>query len=67
MPYVTKPDDPLLDPTKVFDNVYAPGRPGTTVYTSRTELSEIQPNVAIDAAKFAKPAVPSAPPKPAPR
>jgi hypothetical protein len=34
---------------------------------SNTELSEIQPNVPIDAAKFAKPAAPVAPPKPAPR
>ena len=31
---------------------------------SNTELSEIQPNVPIDAAKFAKPAAPVAPPKP---
>jgi outer membrane lipoprotein-sorting protein len=34
---------------------------------SNTELSEIQPNVPIDAAKFAKPAAPVAPSKPAPR
>jgi hypothetical protein len=34
---------------------------------SNTELSEIQPNVPIDEAKFAKPAAPVAPPKPASR
>jgi len=32
---------------------------------STAELSEVQPNVPIDAAKFAKPAAPVAPPKPA--
>jgi len=32
---------------------------------STTELSEVQPNVAIDAAQFAKPAMPAAPTAPA--
>ena len=34
---------------------------------SITELSDVQPNLPIDAAKFAKPAAPVAPPKPAAR
>jgi metallo-beta-lactamase class B len=36
MPYANKPDDPLLEPTKIFDNVYALGRLGTTVYAIPT-------------------------------
>lgn len=31
-----KPDDPLIEPTKIFDNVYAIGRAGTTVYALTT-------------------------------
>lgn len=31
-----RPDDPLIEPTKVFDNVYAIGRLGTVVWTITT-------------------------------
>jgi metallo-beta-lactamase class B len=31
-----RPDDPLIEPTKVFDNVYAIGRLGTIVWTITT-------------------------------
>jgi metallo-beta-lactamase class B len=31
-----RPDDPLIQPTRVFDNLYAVGRSGTTVWVVRT-------------------------------
>ena len=31
-----RPDDPLIQPTKVFDNLFAVGRSGTTVWVIRT-------------------------------
>ena len=31
-----RPDDPLIPPTKVFDNLFAVGRSGTTVWVVRT-------------------------------
>jgi len=31
-----RPDDPLIQPTKVFDNLFAVGRSGTTVWVVRT-------------------------------
>src|SRR5579871_2791848 len=35
-PHANSPNDPLIEPTKIFDNVYALGRAGTTVYAITT-------------------------------
>src|SRR6266566_8502895 len=35
-PHGNSPNDPLLEPTKIFDNVYAIGRSGTVVYAITT-------------------------------
>lgn len=35
-PRANRPDDPVIAPTRVFDNVYAIGNSGTTVYVIRT-------------------------------
>jgi metallo-beta-lactamase class B len=35
-PRANRPDDPPIAPTKIFDNVYAIGNSGTTVYVVRT-------------------------------
>jgi metallo-beta-lactamase class B len=35
-PRPNRPDDPIIEPTKLFDNVYAIGNSGTTVYVIRT-------------------------------
>jgi metallo-beta-lactamase class B len=35
-PRANRPDDPVITPTKIFDNVYAIGNSGTTVYVIRT-------------------------------
>jgi metallo-beta-lactamase class B len=35
-PRANRPDDPIIPATKVFDNVYALGNSGTTVYVIRT-------------------------------
>jgi metallo-beta-lactamase class B len=35
-PMGNRPDDPVLEPTKLFDNVYAIGRTGTAVYAITT-------------------------------
>jgi metallo-beta-lactamase class B len=35
-PRANRPDDPAITPTKIFDNVYAIGNSGTTVYVIRT-------------------------------
>jgi len=35
-PHPNKADDPLFEPTKIFDNVYAIGRVGTVVYAITT-------------------------------
>lgn len=35
-PRANSPNDPLIEPTKIFDNVYAIGRLGTTVYALTT-------------------------------
>jgi metallo-beta-lactamase class B len=35
-PHGNRPDDPLLEPTKIFDNVYVIGRTGTAVYAITT-------------------------------
>ena len=35
-PHANRPDDPVIAPTKIFDNVYAIGNSGTTVYVVRT-------------------------------
>jgi metallo-beta-lactamase class B len=35
-PRANRPDDPVIQPTKIFDNVYAIGNSGTTVYVLRT-------------------------------
>ena len=36
MPRANSPTDPLIEPTKIFDNVYAIGRSGTVVYAITT-------------------------------
>lgn len=36
MPRANSPTDPLIEPTRVFDNVYAIGRSGTVVYAITT-------------------------------
>ena len=35
-PHANSANDPLIEPTKIFDNVYALGRAGTTVYVITT-------------------------------
>ncbi len=35
-PRANRPDDPVIPPTKIFDNVYAIGNSGTTVYVVQT-------------------------------
>src|SRR5262245_7489237 len=35
-PRANRADDPVLQPTKIFDNVYAIGNSGTTVYVFQT-------------------------------
>src|SRR2546427_6819617 len=35
-PRANRPDDPLIVPTKVFENVFAIGNSGTTVYVVKT-------------------------------
>jgi glyoxylase-like metal-dependent hydrolase (beta-lactamase superfamily II) len=35
-PRANRPDDPVIPPTRIFDNVYAIGNSGTTVYVIRT-------------------------------
>src|ERR1700694_5737865 len=35
-PHANSPNDPLIEPTKIFDNVYALGRTGTLVYAITT-------------------------------
>jgi metallo-beta-lactamase class B len=35
-PRPNRPDDPVLQPTRIFDNVYAIGNSGTTVYVIQT-------------------------------
>jgi metallo-beta-lactamase class B len=35
-PRANRPDDPVIQPTKIFDNVYAIGNRGTTVYVIQT-------------------------------
>jgi len=35
-PRANSPNDPLIEPTKIFDNVYAIGRSGTTIYAITT-------------------------------
>jgi metallo-beta-lactamase class B len=35
-PRANRPDDPVIVPTRIFDNVYAIGNSGTTVYVIRT-------------------------------
>src|SRR5262249_6167188 len=35
-PRPNRADDPVIEPTKIFDNVYAIGNSGTTVYVIRT-------------------------------
>src|SRR5437868_15515805 len=35
-PRANRPDDPIITPTRIFDNVYALGNAGTTVYVVRT-------------------------------
>jgi metallo-beta-lactamase class B len=35
-PRANRPDDPVIQPTKIFDNVYAIGNSGTTVYVLQT-------------------------------
>ena len=35
-PRANRPDDPAITPTRIFDNVYAIGNAGTTVYVIRT-------------------------------
>jgi len=35
-PRANRPDDPVIAPTKIFDNVYAIGNSGTTVYVIQT-------------------------------
>jgi hypothetical protein len=35
-PRANSPNDPLIEPTKIFDNVYAIGRSGTVVYAITT-------------------------------
>ena len=35
-PHANSPNDPLIEPTKIFDNVYALGKAGTTVYAITT-------------------------------
>src|SRR6266446_10815794 len=35
-PHGNSPNDPLLEPAKIFDNVYAIGRSGTVVYAITT-------------------------------
>jgi metallo-beta-lactamase class B len=35
-PRANRPDDPVIQPTKIFDNVYALGNVGTTVYVIQT-------------------------------
>ena len=35
-PRANRPDDPVIAPARVFDNVYAIGNSGTTVYVVRT-------------------------------
>jgi metallo-beta-lactamase class B len=35
---VNRPDDPEIEPTRVFDNLYAVGRTGTTVWIVRTSV-----------------------------
>jgi metallo-beta-lactamase class B len=36
MPRANSPNDPVIEPTKIFDNVYAVGRSGTLVYAITT-------------------------------
>src|ERR1700680_95833 len=40
-PRANRPDDPLIEPAKIFDNVYAIGRAGTTVYAITTSAGII--------------------------
>src|SRR4249919_2649166 len=35
-PRANRPDDPVIPPTKIFDNVYSIGNSGTTVYVVQT-------------------------------
>ena len=35
-PHANRPDDPVIEPTKIFDNLYAMGRSGTVVYAITT-------------------------------
>ena len=35
-PRANRPDDPVIEPTKIFDNVYAIGNSGTTAYVIQT-------------------------------
>jgi metallo-beta-lactamase class B len=35
-PRANRPDDPVIQPTKIFDNVYAVGNSGTTAYVIQT-------------------------------
>src|SRR6059036_655704 len=35
-PRANRPDDPVIQPTKIFDNVYAIGNAGTVVYVMQT-------------------------------
>src|SRR5207237_9156755 len=35
-PRANRADDPAIEPTKIFDNVYAIGNSGTTVYAIQT-------------------------------
>lgn len=40
-PHANSANDPLIEPTKIFDNVYAIGRAGTTVYAITTSAGII--------------------------
>jgi metallo-beta-lactamase class B len=40
-PHPNSPNDPLIEPAKIFDNVYAFGRAGTTVYAITTSAGII--------------------------
>ena len=54
MPRANSPNDPLIEPTKIFDNVYAVGRSGTLVYAITTSdgIILIDSGYANDARKF---------------
>ncbi len=40
-PHANSPNDPFIEPTKIFDNVYALGRAGTTMYAITTSAGMI--------------------------